>query len=208
MTEEEGDAAANQFAAIISEKLSFQAGHFRVNGGYVITKKVAETPEEALAIGDNCCSLRLNLVEVICPPVFDVAAFIAPSASSVDIRLMAQFNEASRDTSLIRQFLGFFRIIESVVLAENPKMFLKEAIKASTRLRRYFLDELQRENFDEFVDDAVDRRHECAHLKLSKDFGYVPNDPRVESEVRPLIPLLKVLARSCIELAKRQDSAS
>lgn len=200
MSDEAGETAAYQFAAIIAEKLSFQSGHFRVDGGYVITKRSAETPEEEQAIGDASCSLKLNIIEVNSPPVFDVAAFTTPSGRSADLRLMAQFNEKCRDTSLIRQFLGFFRIIESVVVAENPKkMYLKDAIKASTRLRRFFLDELQHADFDAFVDDAVERRHECAHLKFGKNFGYVPNDPRLEGEVRPLVPLLQALVRSCVE---------
>jgi hypothetical protein len=199
MNDELGESVAYQFAAITAEKLSFQGGHFSVGNGYVISKRIAETPEEEKEIGDNSCSLKLNLIEVISPPVFDVTAFTESSHRSADIRLMAQFNETCRDASLIRQFLGFFRIIESAVEAENPKMHLKDAIKANSRLRSFFLDELQCADFDAFVENAVERRHECAHLRLGKNFGYVPNDPRLESEVRPLVPLLQALARLCVE---------
>lgn len=196
---EEANAAAHQLVRMLAEKLSFQGGHFDIHGGFVVSKRIPETPEEEKEVGDTPYSLTMHLMEVIDPPVFDAKVFAAASAHPMDLRLLAQYNEASRDKGVIGQFLGLFRIVENRAFSENPKLNLKDAIKASTRLRAVFQKSVEGIEFDAFVDKAVETRHECAHLRLGKNFGYVPIDPRLESEVRPLLFQLQILARSCVE---------
>lgn len=199
MAGEEANAAAHQLVHMLAEKLSFQWGHFKIHGGFVMSKRIPETPEEETEVGDTPYSLTMHVVEVIDPPVFDVKAFAAASARPMDLRLLAQYNEACREKSVIGQFLGLFRIVENRAISESPKLTLKDAIKASTQLRAMFLESVKGVEFDTFVDSIVETRHECAHLRLEKNFGYVPIDPRLESEVRPLLFQLQILARSCVE---------
>lgn len=199
MVGEEANAAAHQLAHMLAEKLSFQGGHFKIHGGFVMSKRIPETSDEEAEVGDTPYSLIMHAVEVIDPPVFDVKAFAATSAHPTDLRLLAQYNEACREKSVIGRFLGLFRIVENRVLSESPKLRLKDAIRASTKLRAEFLESVKGVEFDTFVNSIVETRHECAHLKLEENFGYFPSDPRLESEVRPLLSQLQILARSCVE---------
>ena len=198
--EEQADMMAHQIAHLVAERLSFTGGgHFKVHGGFFICKRIPETSEEEQEVGDTPYSMKVSLVEAIEPPPFNADALSVTSARPTNFPLLIQYNAACREKNLISQFLGLFRVIESVVTFANPKLTLKKAMEANERLRTAYEKNFGENSFVEFVDRAVGARHQCAHLKLGQNFGYLPKDPRLESEVRPLINPLQTLARLCVE---------
>jgi hypothetical protein len=102
------------------------------------------------------------------------------------------------DSSPVRKFLGFFRIVESFAHSGSVKGPLKKALKANVKFRHYFSTLGPNQRFDDFVNAIVDARHECAHLKLDKGFGYVPADPRIEKALMPHLALLEEIAYACV----------
>jgi hypothetical protein len=190
---------AHYLASVAAERLAFHArADLRVIGGLVSYKRIPETPAEEAEVGDRPYGMTLRLVEVVGTPSFENLGGKLESAVAIHPGLLAQFNETARDPSPIRKFLGFFRIVESFVHSGPVKGSLKKALKTNEKLLHRFLALKPNQSFDDFVDAIVDARHECAHLKLDKGFGYVPADPRIEKALMPHLALLEELAYACV----------
>jgi hypothetical protein len=142
-------------------------------------------------------SVRLHLEEVVASPEFDGSGITA--AAQVDLAVLSEYNQAKRDNNPIRQFLAFFRIIESASYKSVGREPLKVALANNSFLQRHFVSLLPKDSFKEYVDRIVEIRHRCAHLKGNVGFGYAPSDPAVEREIRPELQLLQELAYRCIE---------
>lgn len=185
-------------ARIVADQITFLSGDFRINYGLVFCKRIAETPEEKAEFGDKLYSAELRLQEVIPAAIFDSGTFAQMALCRSHPGLISQYNETKRDSSPIRQFLGFFRILESLYHLDDKKRTLKQALYQSSELRGVFASMVDNGDFDTFVKNIVDIRHRCAHLKLGAGFGYVPADPAIENEVRPYLALLAMITRICI----------
>jgi hypothetical protein len=53
--------------------------------------------------------------------------------------------------------------------------------------------------FEKLINDLVNTRHECAHLRSSTGFGITYGDARVGSDVEPLLVPLEVLAYEIVK---------
>lgn len=197
-SQSETKAFAYQLAANLTDRITFQSGDFRTQYGYVTCKRIPENKQEEEEFGDKLYSIEFVLTEVLAPEPFDSVAFVQPPTQSVHLGLVSQYNETKRDSSPIRQFLGFFRILESLYHSQDEKKTLKQALGSSSELKQVYTLLVDNENFDAFIENIVDIRHRCAHLKLQKGFGYVPADPAIGVEVQPYLPLLNEMTYICI----------
>jgi hypothetical protein len=194
---------AHHIATIVADNITFHQGDFRIRYGLVVCKRIAETPEEEVEFGDKLYQVEAQLEEVVAAPNFESEKITHNPISPARQALVSQFIETKRDTSPIRQFLGFFKIIESIYHSTSGSISLKEALLGNLKLRQIY-DSLGTQNsYDTIISELVKARHQCAHLKLGKGFGYAPNNPAVESEIRPLLPLLGTLAHRSITLIER-----
>ncbi len=185
---------AFHIAAMVADRITFQQGDFRIGYGMVLCKRIAETPEEEQEFGANPYSAELSIEEIIPLPAFDSKGLTrAPSAPQHEA-LIAQYTGTKRDTSPIRQFLGYFRILESIYHVDKKRTPLKQVLVASEDLRGIHQLLFADASFESTISELVEVRHKCAHLKLSKGFGYVPVDPAVEHEVKPHISALATFA--------------
>jgi hypothetical protein len=180
----------------LAERVSYSSGDFRIDYAFVRCKRIGETEEEIVEIGGKEHLVELSLQEVVAAPDFDSEAF--QKTENAPLPLLALFNETNRDASPVRRFLGFFRILESTSYGPNDRRALKEALRTNAAARRHYEVLVPHGDFNQFVEEVVEARHECAHLKIDKGFGYSPNDPEVVNVVAPLVPLLQELARRCI----------
>ncbi len=181
------------------ERLAFHArADLRLLSGMVMYTRIPETPEEEEEVGDRPYGVTIRLVEEVGTPSFEDLGGKLEAGVALHQGLVAQFNETARDASATRRFLGFFRILENFVHGMSGGGPLKRALKENEALRNYALTLHPTANFDEFVDEIVSARHECAHLKLDRGFGYVPTDPRIEEIVNPRLALLEELAHFCV----------
>jgi hypothetical protein len=180
------------------ERINFQQGDFRIQWGLIIYKRIAETEEEEREFGDKIYGIEAHLEEVLPVPSFDSTKLTQQPSGSQNIALISQFNEAKRDKSVVSQFLGYFRIIESIYNTSTERGSLKQILLRSARLHAVYDLMIKDGSFEVFVSELVEVRHQCAHLRLAHGFGYAPNDPAIESKVKPLLPLIAAIARQSI----------
>lgn len=199
MPPEECEEFAYWIARVMLERIFFHSGvELRLHHGVVCSKRIAETPEEEEEIGDQPHFVTLRLREIIPTPSLDLSGKIF--GGPIHSGLMAQYNETRRDISPTRKFLGFFRIIENCSYRGRKSGPLKATLRSHEGLRRYFSHTSHGDQtFDDFVDEIVDIRHRCAHLKLDNNFGYLSTDPEVENRITPLLPIMDALAHVCVQ---------
>lgn len=185
-------------ANIIAERISFTQGDFRIFGGMILCKQIPETPEEEVEAGDSPHWAEINLIEDLSPEAFDSTALQSAPRSANRLPLIAQFNEAKRIKQPVARFISFFKIIESLTHATEEQRKLKPVLLGSTELRRIYDNLRTQIDFESFVERASTARHNCAHLKINKKFGYAPLDSAVKLEVEPLLATLEMLAFACI----------
>ncbi len=193
-SEKETRDFAFHIAAMIADRITFQQGDFRIQYGMILCKRIAETTEEEQAFGESLYSIELQIEEIIPAPAFDSNGPTRTPSTPQHPALNAQYNETKRDTSPIRQFLGYFRIMESIYHAGDERASLKQVLVASEDLRGIHKLLFTDASFESTISELVEVRHRCAHLKLSKGFGYVPVDSAVEHEVKPHISALATFA--------------
>jgi hypothetical protein len=185
-------------ARLVADRITFDQGDFRIQYGLLSCKRIAETAEEEAEFGDKLWSTEVHLEEVIPASTFDSTTLVKTPQNPRHVALISQFNDATRDERPISQFLGFLKILESVFHAESKKVSLREALTQDSNFRKLFEHVVKGGNIEEAVSKLVAVRHKCAHLKLQTGFGYVPIDPAVETEVKPLISLVATLAHFAI----------
>lgn len=196
---EEARPVATFVSEQMREKVAFESGDFSINYGIVYAERIPETPEEAREIGDTPHAVFMNIVEVDMSdvPSFNSEGFKKTSSKPNDVRLMSQFNLASKETSTVSQFLGYFRILESLYCRPKSRNLTLD-LKASTELAGVFEYVFKSGSFEEFVEAIVYARNRCAHLKMDQGFGYAPIDPEVRTKVEPYVQPLRDLSYNCI----------
>ena len=184
---------AYHLARQIQERISFQSGEFNLKG-MPVGKIITETPEEEQECGEHLYYMDVHLQIVDPVPTFDSKTLADIPLNPVENQLLAQFNETKKDKSLIRQFHGYFKILESLASTRRSKKYLKDSLKSCALLRDVFVQYFPDLNYDDHVDILVPIRHKCAHLKMEKNFGYTPNDPKVIEEVKPYVSMVATIA--------------
>jgi hypothetical protein len=189
---------AIQISRTISEQITFSQGRFKVDYALMCCKRIPETDDESSIVGDSPYWVHASFQEALEPPVFNPMIISGSSMSPETLSLVAQFNETYQDKSPIRQYLGYFRIVESVYHSPYPNLSLESALTQSDILRQAYSLFNRAETYNDAIKRMIQVRHKCAHLKLPRGFGFTPLDPAVETEVRPLLQLVAAMARSCL----------
>lgn len=193
-TPEECLDIARLVAKTIADQITFRQGDFRVDGSAVLWERIPETSEEKAEVGDKFYGAQMNFVEVVPPPSFEPRLLENSPGGPEERPLIAQFNETKRDKSPVRQFLGYFKIIESIYHVPGQKQPMSRVLLDCSALKQLYSELNVTESYDSIVSRLVSTRHQCAHLKSSENFGYTPIDPAVTSEVLPLVPIVEALA--------------
>lgn len=195
MRPEAAEEIAYAAARGVAEQISFTSGgDFEVSLAWVACKRIPETEVEAAEIDGKPYSVKFHMKEVVAPPAFDGRALSGERDTPVRLPLIAQYNETKRLASPIQRFVGFFRILESASYPPGVRASIKEALRNNASLRRHLGSIAPDRDFESFVSEIADVRHECAHLKLDAGFGIDPLSADVGRRVVPLLPLLQELA--------------
>ena len=204
----------------VANNISFSQGKFKVFWSFLINELLPETPEEIEEAGDSpfCISMRIQEVE-------DEKDFDSSLTKLVSDPLIIQFNTADNAEHPIDRFIGFFKILEDLYGItplkpnfikptkkgkKNNKQDLKPSLKSSDELIQIALDNIEidengvlrpilQAEIENLIDKLVDMRHQCAHLKSSKNFGITYGDFRVQTEVKPLLEPLRTLAFESVQ---------
>lgn len=197
---EEAHPVADFLIHQIVERIAFISGKISIVG-IVYCERIPETPEEVEIVGDKPHAAFLQLEEVIDDSSsFDSKQFQGLSGKSLDVRLLSQFNDACNEPSTVYQFIGLYQILESLYSGSKEYIpGIKKVFKSSKQLRNNFEKTFEHGEFDNFIEEIVDIRHNCAHLRLEAGFGYAPNDPRIKEQVEPYVGPIKELCYVCIQ---------
>jgi len=201
-TGEQTKDLAYSIAFTFAEYVTFTQARIELDGSFISNELLPETPEEESEVGDKRFSMTLQIREVGEKVPFDHAALQRLTNSP----LIKQFNEANNAKSPVDRFIGLFKILEDSYGGQP----VKASFKNSPELKQIALQELTiKENgttrpfsqtdFEKLVDDLVDTRHECAHLRSSTGFGITYGDARVDTDVEPLLEALEVLAFEAVQ---------
>lgn len=197
----------------VAQQVTFSQGEMKINYGLILGEHLPDTPEEVEQLGDKPFFGKANLVEVLPTPSFDGSSLQNISSSP----LLKQFNAADSAKNPIDRFLGLFRILEDLYgptsnkVKKGKKVTLAESLKASDELFQLTLQHLYitendidrqptKDDFFELVAKLVNMRHECAHLRTSENFGIPHGNPRVTTEVEPLIYPLRTLTFEAVQM--------
>lgn len=190
----------------ITQKISFDSGgRFNIHGGMILGTHIPETAEEEKKLGEHRHFAEINMIEVLEPPEFNSDSLEEISKLPLDMGLISQHNATKASKNPIEKFLGFFKIIESQFAKKNKNQNLRECLETNVNLLEIFkctfkfeTDENAHSSYIEFIKNIVHTRHRCAHLRLSKNFGYVPTDHKIAKEVEPYIGALEILTHEII----------
>lgn len=191
----------------IIQKLSFDSGGiFNIQGGMMFGTYIPETPEEEEMLGEHRYFAEMNMVEVVAPPEFDSESLAEISNKPLDMGLVSQHNVTRLSKNPIDKFMGFFKIIESQFPIKNKKQSIRECLEVNRELLDVFkrtfkfeTDEKANSSYIQFIKNILHARHRCAHLRRSKNFGYVPSDPKIAEEVEPHLGALEVLTYEIVK---------
>lgn len=190
----------------ITQKISFDSGgRFNIHGGMILGTHIPETAEEEKELGEHRHFAEMNLIEALEPPEFNSDSLEEISKLPLDMGLISQYNATKVSKNPIEKFLGFFKIIESQFAKQNKKQNLRECLETNVNLLEIFKCTFKFETYEnahssyiEFIKNIVHARHRCAHLRLSKKFGYVPTDHKIAIEVEPYIGALEIFTHEII----------
>lgn len=193
---------AYSLAINLAEHITFSQGRIEIIGSFISNELLPETPEEEAEVGENRFSITMQVKEVPDKVSFNSAALQRVTNNP----LVKQFNEAKNAKSPVDRFIGLFKILEDLYGGQP----VKASFKGSTELKQIALQHLEIEDsgatrqiseaeFEKLVDDLVNTRHECAHLRSSTGFGITYGDTRVQSEVEPLLIPLETLAYEAVQ---------
>jgi hypothetical protein len=210
---------AYSLADSLTQHITFSLGKIVINWSFVSNELIGETPEEIAELGENRFSWTMSVVEV--PDKTSFSEFSLQKLTNN--KYIKQFNEANNANNPIDRFIGLFKILEDLygltplkpafikpTKKKGKKQDLKPSLKSSDELNQIALQNIKIENngkirpinqaeFEKLVDDLVDTRHECAHLRSSTGFGITYGDARIKSEVEPLLVALETLAFEAVQ---------
>jgi hypothetical protein len=202
----EAKELACYIASNISQKITFEFGEFKIHGGLIVCKNIPETQEEEIEVGDTPYNAEAIFEKAVEPSIFEASAFEKISSLPLDIDLVAQHNMATKATNPIDKFMGYFKILESQFPPDSKRQPLREVFIRSNILNDIFINTFDFKNnedplqkFDDFISSIVRTRHRCSHLKKYSNFGYLPDDPKIKTEVGPFLQPLEILTHETIK---------
>ena len=104
--------------------------------------------------------MQFEEVDMSDAPSFNSAEFKQTSSNPTDVRLMSQFNLASKETSTVSQFLGYYRILEILYSTPNRKSIAQDFM-VSVGIAEIFERVFENGHFEDFVSATVHARHRC-----------------------------------------------
>jgi hypothetical protein len=198
----------------LRERLSFPAGRMVLHWGFLQAERLPETSEEEAEIGDRPYWLRLTIKEEPATLSLRARQFPALNCPVQHATILRQFNAAREVGTPVERYLSFFKILERVYAAGGSNLL--NAFRKNDALFRLVVDTLSdanpktppltRPTYNDLLRKMVRTRHNCAHLKGKT--GYSPGDPRIATEIQPLLGLVEELARRCIEAHIGQNECS
>jgi hypothetical protein len=202
---EQTENLAYSLALSIADHITFSQARIQIIGSFVSSELLPETPEEEAEVGENRFSWSMRIKEVP-----DKAPFDSGSLQKVtNSPLIKQFNEANDAKSPIDRFIGLFKILEDLYGGQPVKASFKNSMELRLIALRHLrfeesgtgtIRQISEAEFEKLVDDLVNTRHECAHLRSSTGFGITYGDSRVQSDVEPLLGPLQTLAYEAIRI--------
>jgi len=206
----EYDKAKNVITTIlynIYQRMTFQYGKLKLLGGLIMGEHIPETDKEKEMIGENKYFAHLSIEEVGRETIFNSKAFQNNLKNPLDIGLVSQFNQAVQSKHIINKFIGLFKILEDTYSRNKKGERIKEVLKNDDLFNIYSKivknENKTRENFESLIDSIVEARHKCSHLKNNKKYGFLPDDPRLEEEVRPYLNIIEILSFEVIIAGKK-----
>ena len=199
-TPEETQDFANFIVEQIASAIRFEQGHdFRIVNAIEFCERIPESEDELVAIGDTPHWATVRLIEVGDAPTYQSMSGGKQIINMHARALMSQFNASHADPNPISKFLGYFRVLESVYGPVEQRDTLKACLANSADLLADYSGLAHEREFTATVDLLVELRHQCAHLKLNKGFGYTPADPATAERIAPEIQVVEALAWLAIQ---------
>jgi hypothetical protein len=210
---------AEHLASDIGEYLAFYHEGFRVLRGAVFAKRIPENAEERSIVGDHPYAVSLKLSEVgEFGPLKREKLQLFPKSFPLQ-RIIRQHNVARAAASGVDRFLGMYKVIEWFY-HRDEKVGAKEALKHNQEFVELLRSAYSVRSDDkaawevpsdqsvfELVDELVDTRHKCAHLRESSAFGFAPHDRDVYEKVEPLYEIIIAVAQQAIHGRLTSDPA-
>lgn len=193
----------------IADKISLDSGRMEFPIHLVDCEQIPENDHEKELIKGQEIYCEFSITEYLGPQPFNSEVFNKGTSVEVPLSIVKQFNIAKNSTNIIEKFNGLFKIIENFSPPKSKKQYLKQTILANEQLRDMFFkifpdsNRNKQERYESFISEIVDMRHECSHLKLYKDFGMAPTDPRVKEKIEPLANQLEILTYNMIKNVSR-----
>ena len=208
--QEETEKLALWLVHNVAEQISFHHGHLKVHGGLVTGEHLPETPEEEEELGEGRYFANAHLEEVLPTPTFEGGSLRIVTGDPEINQAMRQHNAALRSVNPVDRYLGLFRVLEDLLASESKNRKLAAALKASRTLYDVGYAELTkavgdsrrqltRDEFNALVDQLVEVRDHCAHLRTKQGLGIPHGDPRVSSEIEPLLEPLRTLCYGVVQ---------
>lgn len=185
----------------VSQKISYEFGNMEINGGLVTGEQIPETEREKEILGDNTCFAEANIDILDKLPVFNPKIM---NHNRQNIELMSQYNHATKLKSIVEKFTALFKVLENIYSKNIPRERIKDTLNNDDLFNIYrnaFIENeiVNRRKYKEFVDQIVDIRHKCSHLKKQHQFGYLPYDKELETEVKPIMEKLQYFIKYVID---------
>lgn len=203
---EQTEKLAGGLAIAVAQQISFSQGKMKIDGSLISAERLPETEAEIEQIGKKPFFFKVHLVEVLPPTPFKSSSL----QKVVSNPLIIQFNVADKNKNPIDSFIGLFKILEDLYGSPKRKDHIADSLKKSVELKQIAMNEMIfRENnvkkyltemeFESLIDDFVRIRHECAHLRSSTGFGISYGDSRVQTDVKPLLEPLRIIAFEAVQ---------
>ena len=203
---EDTEAMAYLIVSRAKDRMCFPNGQIEISWGLQLATRIPETDQEKSEIGENTHWARLSFVEAPTQTSYDPSRLNGPMPTDDAHILLGQFNAAKELKKPVEQYLALFKILERAY-AHGPKGKLLQVLSQSDSL--YSLVQtlieptseenrlINRKEYSAFLKELIRVRGNCAHLRGRS--GYAPGDPKIHTEVAPLVPIVRMLAEMTVK---------
>jgi hypothetical protein len=166
-------------------------------------ERIPETEEEKEEVGELTHHiLKIALETVPEKQTFNPETLNGSGLPAYNPVLLKLFNNAESKRDIIDKYLTRFKILETEFIDNNSREPAKKQLKNSSNLYNVFMSSVPSESanrqlFENLIDNFVDARGKCAHLKKYK-YGYLPDDHML-SELKTLEYELREFCRALIK---------
>lgn len=195
----------------LREFLEFIHGDFKIFRGLDLFTRIPENNEEKARLGNAPHGCVMRVEEIPNPVNINEELLSKIDRFYPTLRLISQFNAGEASSSPIAKYLNYFKIIEDSYYKGRGK--LKECLKGQDDLIKIIEGiEITRKDPEDptkkkkykltnpsiIIDDMVNLRDNCAHLRTKNNFGYAESDIRNLSKLSEYSKLVRCITRSII----------